>query len=209
MKNILCFGDSLTWGYNPADGTRYPFEDRWTGALQKELGNDYHIVEEGLGSRTTVWETSLNPDRSGLKQLPFLLESHAPLDIVVIFLGTNDLHAFAKRTAAEAAMGCVQLVSAALKSVAGLNGFSPKILLLSPPNVIQPKELMNTLWAGSEEESKQFSLHYRRVADFCKVYFLDTAPLIKPSKSDGIHLDAPENHILGKEVAEKIKEILA
>ena len=207
MKNILCFGDSLTWGFNPSNGTRYSYSDRWAGVLQKKLGNDYHVIEGGLNGRTTAWKTQATPDRSGLEQLPFLLESHAPLDLVVIFLGTNDLNVYAKRTAIDAATGCMRLMLTALKSMSGPNGLSPKILLLSPPHIIEPKNFMDTIFAGMEAESRQFALHYRRVADFSHIHFLDTAPFIKPSKADGIHLDAEENHTLAKEVAKKMKHI--
>ncbi len=207
MRNILCFGDSITWGFNPSDSTRYLYNDRWTGALQKELGDSYHVIEEGLNGRTTVWDTPFAADRNGSKQLPFLLESHAPLDLVVILLGTNDIHAYANRTAAEASSGCMHLVTDTLKSAAGPDGLPPHVLLLSPPQIGEPKEFMDTVFGGMAEESKKFSLHYRRVADFCGVSLLDTAPFIKPSKADGIHLDATENYLLGKEVAKKVKQI--
>lgn len=37
MKNILCFGDSNTWGYDPVTGSRYAYDVRWTGRLQQML----------------------------------------------------------------------------------------------------------------------------------------------------------------------------
>ncbi len=40
MKNILCFGDSNTYGYNPENGGRYDDASRWTGILQDILRND-------------------------------------------------------------------------------------------------------------------------------------------------------------------------
>jgi hypothetical protein len=74
VKEILCFGDSLTWGWNPVDRGRYPFEKRWTGVLQKELGKDYRIIEEGLNGRTTIWDDPIEGEKSGKKSLlfPFL-----------------------------------------------------------------------------------------------------------------------------------------
>ena len=56
MKTILCYGDSNTWGYEPATKERYSRAERWTGILQRELGADYYVVEEGLNGRTTVWD---------------------------------------------------------------------------------------------------------------------------------------------------------
>ena len=66
MKNILCFGDSNTYGLRPDNGDRYSRDVRWTGILSKRLGEkDYRIVEEGLCGRTTVFEDSTRIGRNG------------------------------------------------------------------------------------------------------------------------------------------------
>ena len=52
MKNILCYGDSNTWGYIPGTGGRYPRDIRWTGRMAKALGEDYYVLEAGLSGRT-------------------------------------------------------------------------------------------------------------------------------------------------------------
>lgn len=54
MTTILCYGDSNTYGYNPVNGLRYPKGVRWTGVLQKMLGEEYEVIEEGCNGRTTV-----------------------------------------------------------------------------------------------------------------------------------------------------------
>lgn len=59
MKNVMCFGDSNTYGYDPAgmrDGTavRYAQDVRWCGVAQRDLGEGWHVIEEGLNGRTTV-----------------------------------------------------------------------------------------------------------------------------------------------------------
>jgi len=46
MKNILCYGDSNTYGYNPENGQRYDYNIRWTGILQNLLGLEYRVIEE-------------------------------------------------------------------------------------------------------------------------------------------------------------------
>lgn len=48
LMNILCFGDSNTWGYKPDKTGRFDENTRWTALLQKKLGPEYHIIEEGL-----------------------------------------------------------------------------------------------------------------------------------------------------------------
>lgn len=90
MKQILCFGDSNTWGLDGETGKRFPWEERWTGILQEKLADrDIRIVEEGLCGRTTIFEDSLRLGRRGTELLPTLLETHTP-DAVVLMLGTND-----------------------------------------------------------------------------------------------------------------------
>ena len=146
MKTILCFGDSIIWGYNPNDATRYSFAERWTGFLQQSLGNDYKIIEAALNGRTTVFNDPFNTSRSGADILPISLESNLPLDLVIIMLGTNDVKAYISGSAKEAAAGCGALLRQVLSSCTEIAGQAPKTLLLSPPLISKPMELMDTLF---------------------------------------------------------------
>ena len=83
MKNILCFGDSNTWGYDPATQTRFDNKTRWTGVLQKEIGDKFNIIEQGLNGRTTKIDETLEHNfgyarkfRSSTDILPIIYESH-------------------------------------------------------------------------------------------------------------------------------------
>ena len=69
MTTILCYGDSNTYGYNPVNGLRYPKDVRWTGVLQKLLGEQYAVIEEGCNGRTTVFEDIAEPWKAGLGYL--------------------------------------------------------------------------------------------------------------------------------------------
>ena len=98
MKNVLCFGDSNTWGFMPESISlpcpeRHPHDVRWTGVLARELGGGYRVIEEGQNGRTTVHDDPFALARNGKTVLPAILESHKPLDLVVLMLGTNDLKA--------------------------------------------------------------------------------------------------------------------
>ena len=90
VKRILCFGDSNTWGQRPDAKARFLPNERWTGQLQQLLGDNFDIIEEGLNSRTTNLEFSRKPGRNGLEYFRPCLESHNPLDLIIIMLGTND-----------------------------------------------------------------------------------------------------------------------
>ena len=88
---VLCYGDSNTWGRDPhGKGIRYPVNVRWTGLLQSKLGHDYDIIEEGLGGRTTVIDDPKREGRNGKTYLRPCLETHSPIDVITLMLGTND-----------------------------------------------------------------------------------------------------------------------
>ncbi|MBR0402477.1 MAG: hypothetical protein IJH73_08230, partial [Lachnospiraceae bacterium] len=95
LKNILCFGDSNTYGFSPdwvkGNFGRHDRSVRWTGRLQELLGDEYRIIEEGLSGRPTVFADPTMADMSGLPYFRPCLKSHMPLDLVIIMLGTNDM----------------------------------------------------------------------------------------------------------------------
>ena len=91
MKTVLCYGDSNTWGYIGGTGERFAPEVRWPGVLQAALGGAYRVIEEGLNGRTTVFDDSIEEGRNGETYLRPCLQTHAPIDLVILMLGTNDL----------------------------------------------------------------------------------------------------------------------
>ena len=90
MKHILCYGDSNTHGYIPGGG-RYDDDTRYTGILAKLLGSDYRIIEEGLNSRTSSFDDPFEPYKNGMDCLVPCLDSHKPLDLTILMLGSNDM----------------------------------------------------------------------------------------------------------------------
>ena len=126
MRQVLCYGDSNTWGADPADDARrFEWPVRWPGVLQRELGGGYHVVEEGLGGRTTVYDDPLLPRRSGRQLLAPALECHAPLDLVVLMLATNDI-SYAHISAADAADGAGELAHLVQRCELGPAGAAPE-----------------------------------------------------------------------------------
>lgn len=211
MKNILCFGDSNTWGYTPGTAVRYDQNTRWTGVLQKELGADYCIHEDGLNARTSVYEDPWSPWRLGKEALPIALVAQKPLALLVLMIGTNDLKfvdAYSAAKGAEALITLAQAVQARKESSPVFpNGL--KVLLVSPI-LLDPcvaNDPFGTLRNGAEE-SKKFAYYYRHVAEAKGVYFLDAAEFAQPSKIDGVHME-PESHLaLGKAIAAEVRKIL-
>lgn len=207
MKTVLCFGDSNTWGYDPATKDRFSREVRWVGVLKNELGSAYEVIAEGCNGRTTVWDDPVEGHKNGMKYLPPCLVSHQPIDLVTIMLGTNDLKMRFSVPASDIAKSAGVLVDIVLKSDCGPGGRAPKVLLMAPPPVARLTEFAE-MFAGAEAKSRQFSAYYRQVAQEYGCEFLDTAEVIVSSELDGIHFEASEHKKLGQAVAARVRKIL-
>jgi lysophospholipase L1-like esterase len=210
MTTILCFGDSNTWGFIPgSDAERYPREVRYTGILQHALGRDFRIIEEGLNGRTTVWEDPLRKDRKGKSQLPFLLESHAPLDLVTIMLGTNDLKHFFGLSVDDIAMCAGVLVEIVQQSQAGPGGIAPKVILMAPAAVKDSSGSFGHKFDGAIEKSHEFPRAYQEIANSYGCNFFNAGEYADGPIPDGVHLDAESHQRLGEALAATIKGILS
>lgn len=213
MRQILCYGDSNTWGADAADDTRrFPWAVRWPGVLQRELGDGWRVVEDGLGGRTTVYDDPLALHRSGRELIGVALECHAPLDLVVIMLGTNDI-SYAYLSAADAAAGAAELAHLVLRSAAGPDGPdgpAPRVLLVCPPPVGPfDRNWRPELWAGCDEKSRALSREFARAAAGLAVPWLDAGEVVTTSPLDGWHLEAPQHELLGVAVAAEVRRLLA
>jgi lysophospholipase L1-like esterase len=209
MKTILCYGDSNTWGYVPGTGLRYPRHQRWPGVLQQTLGPDFYVVEEGLNSRTTLMDDpTRGPGRNGLTYLLPCLASHAPLDLVILLLGTNDLKHRFGLSAFDIAANVATLVGAIVQSGSAPGGAPPPVLLVSPPHV-GPLTALAEVLAGAEEKSRRLAGHYRTVAEQARCHFLDAAPVVTPSRTDGVHWEAASHAALAARLAGVARQVLA
>ena len=207
MKTVLCYGDSNTWGYGPAAGDRLPRDERWTGVLRQELGDEYQVIEAGLNGRTTVWDDPIEGHKNGKKQIIPFLETHKPLDLVIIMLGTNDLKMRFSVSAFDIANSAGVLVGIAQNSGTGPDNGSPEVLLMAPPPVSKLTDFAE-MFEGAEAKSRKFSQHYSRVAEEYGCNFLDTGEIIVSSDLDGIHFEAGEHRKLGTAVAAMVGNIL-
>ncbi|HEY1064283.1 MAG TPA: SGNH/GDSL hydrolase family protein [Candidatus Saccharimonadales bacterium] len=190
---VLCYGDSNTWGQKPDKTGRYAADVRWTGQLQKMLGDDYYVVEEGLGSRTTDLEYDRKPGRNGKTYLTPCVASHTPLDIVVIMLGTNDLKSEFGRTAEEIATAVGGLADDVRKYATTATGKSPHVIVMSPATINANAPTFAEFYTGyydksSMEESEKLASALQRLANTKECTFLDAAEVAEAGE-DGLHLD--------------------
>ena len=207
MKTILCYGDSNTWGAIPGTKDRLSIHERWPGVLRDRLGGGYHVVEEGLCGRTTIWTDEVCQYRTGRDLLLPCLDTHAPVDLLVVMLGTNDLKTRFQLPAEDIARGVSVLLEMATKTGFGPDGSPPKVLVIAPPVVIENLE-SQLQFVGGALRSQKLARLYAAYAKQYDAHFLDAALSVQSSKVDGIHLDAPEHVVLGQKVAEIVKTIL-
>ncbi len=208
---ILCFGDSNTWGHIPGKmgKERFSIDKRWTGLLQKKLGDTYEIIEEGLGGRTTVIDDPRPdfPERNG-KVLRGILESHLPLKLVILMLGTTEAKSMMNRTPQEIAEGLTTLIGF-IKIGKVLEATSaPKILIVVPPIVREEAAFASTLFQGGTSKTRQLGELYQQVADKENCFYLDPNSSIVVDKEEGIHLTEQGHQQLANLVYEKVKNIL-
>ena len=209
MKTILCYGDSNTWGYDAATRGRFPSETRWPAVLQRELGEGYAVIAEGLNGRTTVWPDPVEGEyKSGKSYLIPCLESHHPVDLVVIMLGTNDLKHRFGQSAWDIARSAATLVQIVMGSAFGPNGAAPVALLIAPPPTIVAGGPFADMFAGADEKSRDLAPCCRAIAAELGCAFLDAGEVIVSTRLDGIHLAASAQVKLGQAVAAEARRIL-
>lgn len=207
MKYILCYGDSNTWGCVPETMQRYDFPVRWPGILQKELGEAYHVYENALNGRTTVFTDPIEEGRCGKEGLPVVLESCSPLDLVIIMLGTNDCKSRFSLKPWDIGWGMELLIQYVRRGSYGRAGGCPQILIVSPPgmgNQWQNTILGTVFDQASTDRCAQLPEIYREIARRSGVSFFDAALLVQAGR-DCVHL-SPESHDkLGKALAAEVR----
>jgi lysophospholipase L1-like esterase len=206
MKNILCYGDSNTWGYAPGAGVRFSRDRRWPGILQQSLGNTFHIIEAGLNGRTTVFDDPDKAGCNGLTSLGPVLESCPLLAMVILMLGTNDLKYHLDVSATETAQGIERLVEIIEAHSAKATRDAPQILIVSPPGIHAGSLTSGPLFRGALEKSREFPRLFAEVADKRGCHFLDAAQFVKPSPVDGVHLDEQGHLRLARVIARTLVE---
>lgn len=195
-KTILCYGDSNTYGYDPTTRLRFSSDIRWTGRLGRILGPGFRIIEEGCNGRTTMYDYPDESWKNGLHYLRPCLNSHKPLDIVILMLGTNDLKEIFHASAQEIAENAGRLAAVIQEFTAEKQGSVPQIILVSPPRIgpgITSSPFRGEFTQRAVTESAEFSAYYRQEAGRRGCVFFDAAQYVRPSREDSLHL-MPEAH---------------
>jgi lysophospholipase L1-like esterase len=208
IRTVLCYGDSNTHGTMPVTQpgmlSRFDETDRWPGVLRGQLGADWRVIEEGLPGRTTVHDDPIEGrHKNGLTTLRPCLESHLPLDLVVLMLGTNDLKARFSVPAADIASSAEVLLKEIVACNAGPGGRAPDVLLVAPVP-IEEVGFLGAMFEGGAAKSSQLAPLYAEVAERQGAAFFNAGTVARVSPVDGIHFEADQHHRLGGALAEAI-----
>ena len=215
---ILCYGDSNTWGtigrWTKSDEPSERFDEntRWTSVLQNELGESFHVISEGLGGRTTIYPVKGEEWKNGEAYLTPCLLSHRPLDLVIIMLGTNDLHLQAPMTMEALPAGITRLNDIVQSLPKAGRGNQPaKILVIAPVEVrpSAPNGRTEVYRKFHGDEGRRISLSfpevYEKIAREKGCYFLNAQDFAEPCPADGVHMDKNSHIRLGKAIAKFIQ----
>lgn len=211
VKTVLCFGDSNTHGTVPmttlGDSKRYAFEQRWPSVMAKKLGSNWHVIAEGHPGRTSVHEDPIEgAHKSGARTLLALLESHRPLDCVVIMLGTNDLKSRFNVTAFEIAQGVEKLVAIIRASTSGPNQSAPSVLVVAPPPLKSVGVLME-IFGGGPDKSSNFADAFATMGARANVPVFNAGSACQMSDMEGVHME-PDAHVaLGEALADQLNTL--
>jgi lysophospholipase L1-like esterase len=208
MRTVLVYGDSNTHGTPPMKGFgdtgRHARADRWTTHMAAALP-DWEVVVEGQPGRTTVHDDPIEgPHRNGLTVLPAMLESHGPVDLVVIKLGTNDLKARFALTPTDIALGVERLLTCLRQSTRGPGQKAPAAMVICPPPIIEAGDL-GLIFAGGATKSQALWPAFQAMAARAGVPLVNAADQLAVSPIDGIHYDVAPLAPFGLAVAAAIR----
>lgn len=208
-KRIVCFGDSNTWGYSGEGNCRFEDDQRWTQIMAAQLGPDYQVVEEGISGRTTVFNDSINEGLRGMDHLPVSLMSHAPLDLLILMLGTNDCKERFSATPKNIADGMDRLIKKA--KIADVWRKRPCILVMAPIRIDQrvyASPVAGEMGANCAEKASMLPSLMEECAQQNDCAFLDSNDYCTVNQVDFMHLDLESHHRFGIAVAEKVRSLI-
>lgn len=215
-KHIVCIGDSNTHGSCPdvtesADGMlRFNENERWTCLLQKTLGEEYLVLEEGLSGRTMTVSDPLTEGIPALEVIYPVLMSHEPVDLLIIMLGTNDTKdRFGLNPACIAK--CMERLLNKAKSVPCWGGKEPNILVICPPHIrpeMMQSPVADIMGVTCVEKSRQLAKHMEPIVKGMGFAFLDAEGIAGLNKLDHMHLSRQGHADLAAAIAGMIPQLL-
>ena len=216
-RHIVCLGDSNTHGYcaDPKDcadgGIRFNENERWTQLLQKALGEDYLVLEEGLSGRTTCFDDPIHEGLSALNYIYPCLKSHENVDLLIIMLGTNDTKDRFYATSACIGLGMARLVKKAYATECW-SAKGPNVLVIAPPPIgeeMHSSAVAPVMGSLCAEKSRELAREYKLQCDLIGCHFLDAASLgCEFNTVDHMHLTRKGHATLAEGLAKLVPELV-
>lgn len=209
MDQILVYSDSLTWGIIPDTRERLPFDKRWPGVFEHYLNSEkknIRVIENCLNGRRTAWSDPFKSGRDGSQGLSELIEICSPLKLVILMLGTNDFQCTHDNNAWMSAQGMAKLIQIVRQSPIEPGMPKPEIMLVAPPQILEPKGEIAHKFAGAEKRCEGLSSELEKLAKEQSTLFFDTAAVTEASVVDGIHLDEDQHRLVGEAIARFLLE---
>jgi lysophospholipase L1-like esterase len=202
MKKIICYGDSNTFGYNPKDNSRFDENTRWTAVIQKNLGTEYEVINEGVCDRTGFVNNPKGFMYSAQRHFPKMLSKTDNIDILILAIGTNDLQFQYNISIGAVEKGLEQLINIALEKA--------KNIIIIPPVILSEKVLKGFFSYQFDEtgivKSKKIGRIFRQIANVYNCGYFDINKFTAPSDIDGLHYDENSHKLIAKELFEYIKQ---
>lgn len=208
-KRILCFGDSLTWGFEPGSShQRFASDKRWTGVLQNTLGDNFEVIEEGLNSRG-IENGDPRPWKKGRRALDYIipcLDTHDPIDYVIVLLGTNELQYEMNQTPEDIKKSMGKLLEVIANRKSQMRKVKPKIILLAPPLVNDSSVYASKddRYKLASEKSEKLGKKFEELAKELRIEFLNLSKFTETG-IDGVHINEESHKIVGENIAKLIK----
>src|SRR5882672_590737 len=211
MQQILVYSDSLSWGIVPNTRKRLGFSERWPGVMEDHLiraGRAVRVIEDCLNGRRTVWDDPFKPGRNGFIGLEQRIEINSPLPLLILMLGSNDFQSVHQNASWQSSQGVAALVRAIRRAPIEPGMPVPRVLVVAPPPIRTPAGEMAQKFAGGPEKGAGVGEAYQRVAAELDCAFFDAGRVIHASEVDGVHLDADQHEVLGRELAPVVSSLL-
>lgn len=197
MKYVICYGDSNTFGFNPKDGSRFDENTRWTSVLQKNLGTEYKVINEGMCDRTGFVNNPKGFIFSTTKHFPKFIAESGQIDVLVLWIGTNDLQ-FQYDTSIDS-------IKKGLENLIKLAKTKAKRIIIISPVILNEKILHGAFNYQFDKtsivKSTKVGIVYQKLAKICDCEYFDINEFVKPSDIDGLHYDENSHKIIADKLA--------
>ena len=204
MKKIICYGDSNTFGYNTSDGSRYDEDTRWTCVLQKNFKEEYEVINEGMCDRTGFVDNPKGFLFSAQRHFPKMLSKTDNVDLLILWLGTNDLQS-------QYDIG-FNAVESGLEKLIRLAKGKAKHIVIIPPVILSEKVVEGPFNFQFDEtsigKSKKIGRIFKKLSNINYCDFFDVNKFVSPTDIDGLHYDETAHKLIGEKLTNFVSNIV-